>query len=151
MEDDDDLEEDSWSVSCWKWGYVVLWPTVSESSSQSKWLILQWLKLKLRQIVNIFHLIWQTLLWTSVKCLKQAIFDRYDLLQNTGITNNHGEEYCSLICQAMANEIIGFLKIPLEKNRFQLHCELNDRVLSIGEEVTVLSINLFQAHLFCYN
>ena len=35
--------------------------------------------------------------------------------------------------------------------RFQLHCELNDRVLSIGEEVTVLSINLFQTHLFCYN
>ena len=36
-----------------------------------------------------------------------------------------------------------------KEDNFQLLFELNDIVLSIGEEVTVLSINLFQAHLFC--
>ena len=38
-----------------------------------------------------------------------------------------------------------------EEGNFQLLFELNDRVLSIGEEVTVLSINLFRAHLSLKN
>ena len=38
-----------------------------------------------------------------------------------------------------------------KEENFQLLFELNDIVLSIGEEVTVLSINLFRAHLSVKN
>ena len=42
-------------------------------------------------------------------------------------------------------------KIVEKEDNFQLLFEPNDIVLSIGEEVTVLSINLFRAHLSVKN
>ena len=88
-------------------------------------------------ICQMFEACYNWQIWSALKC-----------------EHSHDYEYCTLIFCIMANGKKSHISQNSSREKeliFNYICELNDRVLSIGEEVTVLSINLFQAHLFCYN